>query len=227
MTRATANAETEKLLELAKEYRSRGYEVFFQPSKEETPDFLKGYRPDLIARQKNDSVVIQVLSSRTSKNPAVIQQFKNLARAIEQHSGWRLELVMTNPQDAEYLVDVKNSLQEEEIELRLETVSQLLDRNQDLAILYCWSLVEAAMRLVAEKEELDLRRFDSVYLAKLLATEGIVSQSEYQLLMDSLSFRNAIAHGFKTTEISSDLAYELVELTKRLLNDLTRSETEN
>ena len=66
-------------------------------------------------------------------------------------------------------------------------------------MLYSWSLVQATLRIVEEKEELSLTRLQPLFLVlKQLATEGVISQSKYQLLMNALSLRNAIAHGFKT-----------------------------
>ncbi|MDZ8070296.1 MAG: hypothetical protein RMY64_32595 [Nostoc sp. DedQUE08] len=55
------------------------------------------------------------------------------------------------------------------------------------------------------------------YLVKQLATEGVISKSEYQLLMNALPLRNSIAHGFKTTQITQNSVSELIELTEQLL----------
>ncbi|MHC5730762.1 MAG: hypothetical protein ACYTXY_42990, partial [Nostoc sp.] len=52
------------------------------------------------------------------------------------------------------------------------------------------------------------------------ATEGVISKSEYQLLMNSVPLRNSIAHGFKTTQITQNSVYELIELTEQLLRTL-------
>uniref|UniRef100_UPI0036F281D3 hypothetical protein n=1 Tax=Nostoc TaxID=1177 RepID=UPI0036F281D3 len=65
-----------------------------------------------------------------------------------------------------------------------------------------------------------LERFDPLYLVKQLATEGVISKSEYQLLMNSLALRNSIAHGFKTTQITQNTVCELIELTEQLLKTL-------
>ena len=196
MATPTANLERERLLKLAEEYRDQGYEISIHPHPEDLPEFLRNYRPDMIARREDEAVVIEV-KSRSSLNSSSTQYLPNLAQAIEQHSGWRFELVMTNPEDVTYSLKAESSLKEHEIKSRLKVASQLLAQHTESAILYSWSLVEATLRLVAEEEGLSLRRFDSLYLVKQLAIEGIIAQSEYQLLMDSLSLRNAVAHGFK------------------------------
>lgn len=219
MATPTANIERERLLRLAEEYRDKGYEVSFHPSSEDLPDFLKNYRPDMIARRGNEAVVIEV-KSRFSLNSSSTQYLRNLAQVVEQHPGWRFELVMTNPEDAIYSPKAEGSLQEDEIESRLRVARQLATQHLESASLYSWSLAEATLRLVAENEGLSLQRFDPLYLVKQLTTEGVISRSEYQLLMNALSLRNAIAHGFKATQLTRESVYELIDLTEQLLKAL-------
>ncbi|MCC5664042.1 hypothetical protein LC653_08940 [Nostoc sp. CHAB 5784] len=219
METSTANLERERLLKLGEEYREKGYEVFFHPNPEDLPDFLNTYRPDMIVRRGEENVVIEV-KSRSSLNSSSNQYLGNLAQAVEKHPGWRFELVMTNPEDTMYSPKAEASLQEHEIESQLQLARQLITQHPESAILYSWSLVEATLRLIAQKEELSLQRFDPLYLIKQLATEGVISKSEYQLLMDALPLRNSIAHGFKTTQITQNSVYELIELTEQLLRTL-------
>ncbi|MEH1850808.1 MAG: hypothetical protein V7L11_03760 [Nostoc sp.] len=219
METPTANLERERLLKLAEEYREKGYEVFFHPNPEELPDFLNHYRPDMIVRRGEENVVIEV-KSRSSLNSSSNQDLRNLAQAVEKHPGWRFELVMTNPKDIMYSLKAEGSLQEHEIESQLQVTRQLITQHPESAILYSWSLLEATLRLIAQKEELSLQRFDPLYLVKQLAIEGVISKSQYQLLMNSLLLRNSIAHGFKTTQITQNSVYELIELTEQLLRTL-------
>lgn len=62
MTASTVNLEREELLKIAEQYRNQGYEVVFQPSPEDLPDFLKNFRPDLLARRENEAVIVEVKS---------------------------------------------------------------------------------------------------------------------------------------------------------------------
>lgn len=59
---------------------------------------------------------------------------------------------------------------------------------------------------------------------KQLATEGVISRFEYQLLMDALLLRNAIAHGFKTTQFTQESVHKLIEITEQLLKALDSGE---
>ncbi len=223
MATPTANIERERLLKLAEEYRGKGYEVSFHPNSDDLPDFLRNYRPDMIARRGDEAVVIEV-KSRSSLNSSSTQFLHNLAQAVEQHSGWRFELVMTNPEETIYSPKAEGSLQESEITSRLQIARQLSAEYPESAILYSWSLVEATLRLVAEKEGLGLRRFDSLYLVKQLATEGVISKSEYQLLTNAIALRNAVAHGFKTAQITQTSVHELIEMAEQLLRVLRSDE---
>lgn len=222
MVTPTENLERERLLKLAEEYRDKGYEVSFHPNPEVLPDFLRHYRPDMMVRRGDEAVIIEV-KSRRSLNSSSRQYLQNLAQSVEEHPGWRFELVMTNPEDLDYSLKAKNSLEQPEIETRLPVARQLAIQHPESAILYSWSLVEATLRLVTEHEGLSLQRLDPLYLVKQLVTEGVISRPEYQLLMDALSLRNAIAHGFKTSQLTQEFVYELIDITEQLLKALHTS----
>jgi uncharacterized protein YutE (UPF0331/DUF86 family) len=74
--------------------------------------------------------------------------------------------------------------------------------------------------LVAEQEFGILQTVDPLYLIKQLATEGVISRTDYKLLMNDLSLRNAIAHGFKVTQLSQNSMSELIKITEQLLQTL-------
>jgi uncharacterized protein YutE (UPF0331/DUF86 family) len=222
MATQTASLERERLLQLAEEYRNKGYEVSFLPNPEDLPDFLRAYRPDMIAQREDESVIVEV-KSRRSLNSSSGQYLQNLAKSVEQHPGWRFELVMTNPEDAEYPQKIEGSLQQSEIESRLQVARQLATQHPESAILYSWSLVEATLRLVAETEGFSLQRPNPAYLVKKMVAEGVISRPEYQLLIDAISLRNAIVHGFKTSQIMPEFICGVIDIAEQLLRDLHTS----
>jgi uncharacterized protein YutE (UPF0331/DUF86 family) len=223
MATSIANLEREKLLKIAEDYRGKGYEVSFMPNPEDLPDFLRSYRPDMVARRGDEAVVVEVKSGSYLSSSSN-QYLHHLAQVVEQHLGWRFELVIINSEEAIYRnensLQAGGSLQKQEIESRLQVARQLAAEYPEAAILYSWSLVEATLRLVVEAEGLSLPRFDPLYLVKKLVTEGVISKAEYQLLMNALSWRNAIAHGFKTKQVTQDSVDELIRLTEHLLKSL-------
>jgi uncharacterized protein YutE (UPF0331/DUF86 family) len=175
----------------------------------------------MIVSRGEEKVVIEV-TSRPSIASA--QYLQGLAQAVEEHPGWRVELVMTNPEDALYSAKVEGSLQEHEIKSQLQVARELTVHHPESAILYAWSLAEATLRLLANKEGLDLQRPEPLRLLKQLATEGVISKAEYQSLMNAFALRNAIAHGFKTTHLTPNVVLNLIEVTEQLLNSLNTSE---
>jgi len=220
-TTQTVNLAREQLLKVAEEYRNQGYEVAFHPNPEDIPVFLKNYRPDMIVRRGDESVVVQI-NSASSLNSSSTQYLSSLAEAIEKQHGWRLEFVMINPEDAPIaLPQSEGSLQIQDIEARLSVAKQITTQNLESAILYSWALVEATLRLLAEKEELSLKNFNPQYLVKYLTYEGVISRSDYQLLMNALSLRNTIAHGFKTSQLTDNSVHELIAVTEKLLVELS------
>lgn len=225
MNTQTEQLERERLLELAQEYRQKGYQVVLSPNTEEIPDFLKdyGYRPDMIVRRGEEGVVIEVKSRRSIMASA--QHLKRLAKLVEEHPGWRLELVMTNPEDALYSSKIEGSLEANEIKSKLQIARELTNKHPESAILYAFSLAEATLRLLANHEGLMFKKLESpLHLLKQLTTEGVISQTDYQSLINAFQLRNAIAHGFKTTPLTPISVIELIEITEQFLESLNTTE---
>ncbi len=221
MNTQTEQLERKRLLELAQEYRKKGYQVILSPNTEEIPDFIQNcdYHPDMIAHGEKESVVVEVKSRRSMMTSA--QNLQNLAKVIEEHPSWRLELVLTNPEGALYFSKIEGSLAADEIKSKLSVARELIHNHLEPAILYAYSLAEATLRLVANHEGLIFKKLESpLNLLNQLATEGIISQTEYRLLMDVFQLRNAIAYGFKTTPLTAISILEMMEITEQLLDSL-------
>ncbi|MEB3312237.1 MAG: hypothetical protein VKJ02_18580 [Snowella sp.] len=220
MVTQVINLEKSKLLlKLVDDYRNQGYEVVLKPNPEQLPDFLKNYHPDLLLSRGNETVVVE-LASRFSFDSSSSEYFRSLAKVIKQHPHWRFELVMTNPEETAN-ISTENWLQADEIHLRLPQIKSIAQHNLEAAIVYAWSLIEATLRLIAKQENLSLKRLDPFYLVKLLVMEGVIDRYEYKLLMKALSLRNAIAHGLKTEPLTEQVVNSVVELTEKLLQDLS------
>jgi uncharacterized protein YutE (UPF0331/DUF86 family) len=218
MDSTTTIEKDQLLLKLAKDYSDKGYEPSLHPSTETLPDFLKSYRPDMIVRRGEESIVI-LIQSRISLNSSS-SRLAELAQVIKNEPGWKFDLVMSNSEDAAYALKAEGSLQPNEIYAGLQMLDLLINHSLESAILYAWSLSEAVLRLVVEKEGLRSKRSDPPYLVKQLATEGMISRDEYQVLMNAMALRNAIAHGFKTSQLTPDVVFQLIEITKQLLETL-------
>ncbi len=217
LTENREKVKRERLLKLAESYKGKGYEVILNPSAEDLPEFLNAYHPDMVVHRGNDNVAVEVKSRFSLTNSS--SYLRDLAEVIEQHPDWRLELVVANSEKTAYLQKAEESLQVSEITSGLQFARQLAAQNTESALLYAWSLAEATLRLVADKEGLPIKRIDGLHLIGQLATEGVISSSVYRLLTDALSLRNAIAHGFKTTQPLQNAVRDVITVSEQLLHD--------
>ena len=187
--------ETRRINEIKIEYLSKGYKVLVNPTKNELPTFLRGFTPDLIATSEAENVVIEIKSKGTLKESKYLA---NIADIIKRQRNWRFELVVTNPRysDKDRLDEAVLSLAE--IEKRLDTIKKLLsDKVYDATFLIAWSVLEAALRIVA-LDHLDnrLAKQATLKLIKTLYSYGYLSKSELSLLERLHDVRNKLSHGF-------------------------------
>ena len=66
-----------------------------------------------------------------------------------------------------------------------------------------------------------LERLTPLYILKQAATNGVISRDDYNFLMNAMKYRDALAHGFKTSDFDPALVRDLVSTTKRLLQSTT------
>ncbi|MEG3436274.1 hypothetical protein V0288_04010 [Pannus brasiliensis CCIBt3594] len=215
MAIVTEKQHGEQLLKVANDYKAKGFEVIFQPQTEDLPDFMKNYRPDLLARRGEESVIVEV-KSRSSLDSATAQYLSSLSREIKKHPGWTFQLVMINPEKIDNNSEAVYSWKLAEIEKKFANARQLI-QYPEAAILYLWSLIEALLRLLAEKEEVSIREVNPSYLIKKLTVEGVIDRNEYQMLTNAFSLRNALAHGFTPLNLPSNSVEEFIKLTEQLL----------
>src|SRR3546814_898730 len=91
MTNAEAHSPGERLSkQVAERYAVEGYEVLAGPNPEQLPDFLRPFRPDMIARKGDQNVVIEIKPNAESELPAL----KAIAAAVAKHPRWRLDVVI-------------------------------------------------------------------------------------------------------------------------------------
>jgi hypothetical protein len=92
----TAKAVDRARRRVLREYKRLGYRVIERPGPEAMPEFLREFRPGLLAERDDDHVVVEVRTARSLKGA---NEFVELASRIEGTAGWRLELVTVRPVD--------------------------------------------------------------------------------------------------------------------------------
>ena len=215
----TSALEKQRAHAIAEEYRSKGYEVIEGPAPEQLPDFLSGYKPDLLIRKGDEAVVVKVKSrSSLAKDP----QVRDLARLLQAKPGWNFELVVVGEGEKLSVPEGARPFGRGDILQGMEAAEKLLESGfAEAALLLAWSAAEAAVRLLTEEEGTLLDRLTPLYILKQAAINGVIARDDYNFLMNAMKYRNALVHGFKTSDFDSALVRGLVSTTKRLLQSTT------
>lgn len=215
MNQQTNNIRS-SLLDVANEYKEQGYRVVILPTGEDLPQFLAAFKPDIIAYGNNENVVVEV---KTRHMLAEADYLPALADTIDSMTGWRLDLVASNPPTAVTVAQDAEELSHTEIRNRLVTVQQLSNMTQEeAATLLAWSATEAALRLVAKKKGVQLESDHPMFIIKKLFSLGILSREDYDLFYEGMHLRNVIAHGYRSPRLNGNLVGKLTKKVEALLD---------
>ncbi|MBF2074261.1 MAG: hypothetical protein IGS50_10950 [Synechococcales cyanobacterium C42_A2020_086] len=91
----SSELEHRRLLKLAREYRSQGYDVTLHPTPDELPTPLADCSVDLVASSEEKTIAAEV---RTKENLKLngTEDIRRIAESVQQVPGWEFELVITN-----------------------------------------------------------------------------------------------------------------------------------
>ena len=211
--------ERQRARALAEEYRSKGYEVIEEPSPEQLPDFLSGYRPALIVRKGDEAIVVEVKSrSSLAKDPRI----RELARLLHTKPYWNFELVVVAEGERFDTPEGARPFERGDILQRVEGAESLLESEfSEAALLLAWSATEATVRLLLQEEGVMLDRPMPLHIVKQAVMNGVISREDYKFLTNVMKYRNALVHGFKPIDFDADLVKELIGVTNRLLQSIS------
>lgn len=82
-----------------------------------------------------------------------------------------------------------------------------------------WSATEGALRLLAEREHVELESLAPGYIVNKLYTVGLLGRDQHRTLQAAMHLRNQAAHGFQVSVTSEDLI-GLSEVLNDLLNEV-------
>jgi REase_AHJR-like len=213
---AETSREKQRARAIAEEYRSRGYEVIEEPSPEQLPGFLSGYRPDLLVRRGDEAIIVEVKSrSSLAKDPRI----RKLARLLQTKPHWNFELVMVGEAEGLIAPEGARPFERDDVLRGIEAAERLLESGfSEAALLLAWSTSEATVRLLTEEEGVVLDRLNPLEILKQAVSNGVISRDDYNFLTNVMRYRNALVHGFKTIDFDPALVSELINVTKRLLH---------
>lgn len=219
VTLVNRERERRRVRALAREYRKKGYAVVVEPGAEDLPDFLKSCKPNLLATNDRERVVVEVKSRQSLSEPPSLTE---LAQALEGKPGWRFEFVMTNPiREMEEDEPSPPPLTPQKIRERLDQTRRLAEgsEHREAALLFAWSVAEAALRLVADREGLSVGATNPVHAIKKLYSMGLMDRGDYELLSASAPIRNAIVHGFDVERFDAASVDQILAVADRLLRE--------
>lgn len=116
---SSTESERKRLERIAEDYRIQGYDAKVQPHREDLPDFLDSFEPDLIVSGQGETIVVEVKTRRELNSVPFPEP---LEAALQNRPGWRFELVI-NREDPE----LRQTLTASQIRGLLETAKSFSD----------------------------------------------------------------------------------------------------
>ncbi|NOQ36545.1 MAG: hypothetical protein GQ569_11735 [Methylococcaceae bacterium] len=215
---------TQKILErqqqesLAAQYQSNGFEVTLEPNADKIPFDLNGYRPDILASRENLNLIIEI---KNSVKKVSVEHLQAVSELISEHKSWRFVLITLDDIKDDVLAGTEDTYPSWiEIDTQAEKTSAIIDTiGYSAALIYIWSLVEAALRRYAFESSIPIERLPFSRIIKHLYSIGVLSMEELNTLISLQNIRNQAAHGSKV-EISRNSLDQLIEFTHKAVSNL-------
>jgi hypothetical protein len=211
----------ERVTAVAGRYRQRGYQVVEEPVTEQLPSFLQelNFRPDLLAENGSESVIVEIQSFG---QVARSRKMEKVAKSVERHPNWRLELVLNNPPES---IDPMQPAGEpgsatigfSEIEERIGSSKHLASVGDlQAAVILLWSALEATIRSGLERIPASFINNAPSAILKQGVAYGLMDPEDYDTLNQLLPVRNAAVHGFAEA-VDVALLEKSTRITKSIL----------
>lgn len=201
------------LQNLVKQYESEGFSVVKEPRSSDLPDKLKGFSPDLLARRGRERVAIEVKTPGQKSPTAKVQALWSM---VEANDNWRLDVVLYVPESG----NVERVASPSTIKRAINEAKRLFGSNQKAAgLLLAWSALEASAKRAIRTQAGELIRSRSAHeLLKNLVFNGLIEESDLNVLGRIAERRNNLAHGDLSQRVPLREFERVCELSERLLN---------
>jgi hypothetical protein len=175
------------LEQLIPQLQAEGYTIYIEPSRRLLPAFMEGYIPDAIALRDDKNLAIEMIvegPSSKAKEDRIRQRFAS-------SKDWELRLYYVTPAGRR---DLLPAMANEAIDSSISSVESLIaDGQSSAAVLIGWGTFEALGRTLSPEKFTQPQT--AARLVEILATDGIVTPSEADLLRRLGNFRNRVIHG--------------------------------
>jgi hypothetical protein len=219
MNETLETRETEVLERLRQSYVGRGYEFLIEPTGEDLPDFLRGKRPDAIARSPQEKIVIELKSTRSKSRDPALSFF---ASEVPKHAGWKFQLVILDEESGGADRDAEPS--DPELREQYSKITSFVrDGDNKTALILGWSLLEALARRLSFSESSGTpKRYKPQSVIEKLISDGFVEDHESDLLRRLAVSRNRLVHGFTRVTINKEDMSVFGEILNRLVNEAVK-----
>lgn len=211
--------EQNRLQGIAEKYKLQGFEVVVEPSKSLIPFDLGNYRPDLMARKGSDAGYIIELKKSIAK--ISVDRYREIAEIVAKHHGWRFLLITGEDIASEYLQDDSELLTWEQMLQRQEQAQRFLAISEvEVAFLYLWGILEAAMRRQARQVSIPIERFPANSLINHLYSQGELSMEQFDQVRGIQTIRDRLIHGYQLPNLREPtkqlqvIVHELIAMWK-------------
>jgi hypothetical protein len=208
-------AHDEKVDSLVSTYTQQGFTVVKEPSTDDLPFDLGGYRPDLVATKGDIGLILEV---KANQSHISVDRFQVLAQEISKHPGWRFLLVTLEDVDASTAPMSSGELPTwAQVSKKLQQAQSLIAEGAlEPALLYLWSIFEAALRKRAIAQNIPVERLPVSSLLKHMYSQGEVSVNDIDFFREFMGRRNRIAHGANEL-LDATLVTEIFQCVNRLV----------
>lgn len=209
--------ESQRVAELVADYERKGYTVTVPRRQHDAPAFLRelGYTPDLIAKTKDETLIIEVKSRETS---ATLGALSAIAEQINAKPGWQFVLVFTNPRS---IGNEPKSTTPGKVEELLEKSRALGFGSQthlEAAFLFAWVALEAALLASPQRASTGRNPTTPWTLIRNAAMNGLLAREDTHALERLFKTRNALLHA--ADEVPPTRAD--VEILRRIAQDIVQ-----
>ena len=199
----------------AREYRRLGYDVMEQPRGDVLPPFLRAFAPDLVVMKDDDRAVVEI---KTRESLIGSNEFVELAKTIEAHAGWRLELISLGRRKP-----AVEELSQDGLEgLLAAGLSAFESGQRGLSLIYLVSVLDELVRDVATRHRIKGRDRSASAIIQELAFQGIIGEETANVLDWAWKRRNAMVHGHAGEETSRTEIVQVVAACRGSGGDAAR-----
>ncbi len=206
-----------QLKKIADRLQKEGYDVILEPGPGDLPFDLGGYRPDLLARRGQESVLIEL---KVRADRLSFDTLRSVAEEVKRHQGWRFLLITSQDiSDSDLLADEHRRVTWNEIAERVEHAQALLAQgDQEAAYVVMWIAFERMLRLQATQVSLPLERLSPSIVIRQLYSAGELTMEQFDVALSCQDVRNRVVHGLPAPDLETALD-RLSRLVRELLSE--------